>query len=132
MTETVDRATARKTSLIVAAVLSAFAAWQLYRGRPNAATVLAAIGVVLAFCGVFVSPAAVAFHRGWMALAAVLGYVNSRILLGIVYYGMMAPIGAVVRLTGHDPLDRRHGRRASYWTRRPQSRQSREQFERAF
>jgi len=132
LTETVDRATARKTALVVAAVLGAIAAWQLYRGRATAAGILGALTLALVTSGLFVAPAAIAFHRAWMGLAGVLGYVNSRILLGLVFYGMIAPTGLVMRATGHDPLDRRHGRRDSYWTRRPRTRQTREQFERAF
>jgi hypothetical protein len=132
LTETVDRATARKTALVVAAVLSAFAAWQLYRGRPTAAATVGGVASVLAVAGFFIPPAARAFHRAWMGLAGVLGYVNSRILLGLVFYGMIAPTGVLMRATGHDPLDRRHGRRESYWTRRSRTRQSQEEFERAF
>jgi hypothetical protein len=132
LTETVDRATARKTALVVATVLGAIAAWQLYRGRPTAAIVLGAIAIALSICGLMIPPAAKAFHRAWMRFAGVLGYVNSRILLSVVYYLMITPTGLLVRAAGHDPLDRRRDQRASYWVRRSKTRQSREEFERAF
>lgn len=45
--------------------------------------------------------------RAWMRLAQVLGWVNTRILLGLVFYGLVLPIGAAMRLLGHDPLRRR-------------------------
>jgi len=67
-----------------------------------------------------------------MKLAAGLGYVNSRIILSIMYYGVLTPIGFVMRLTGWDPLSRRRARQDSYWLPRPRARQEREQFERLF
>lgn len=128
----VDPVVARRSALVVATVLALVAAWQRYRGGVTAAAVCGVAAVTLAVCGLLIPPAATAFHRAWMGLAGVLGYVNSRILLGIVYYGMITPIGLIMRATGHDPLQRRQHRRRSYWVQRERTRQSREGFERAF
>jgi hypothetical protein len=54
-------------------------------------------------------------HKGWMRLAEALGWLNTRVLLSIVYYLMMTPLGVAMRLLGKDPLDRRLHDRASYW-----------------
>lgn len=45
--------------------------------------------------------------RNWMKLATVLGWINTRLLLGVVFYGIIAPIGLIMRLFGHDSLKRR-------------------------
>lgn len=42
--------------------------------------------------------------RFWFALGAVLGAAISRLLLGILYFGLVFPVGTVRRLFGHDPL----------------------------
>ena len=130
----VDEAQARKSALAVAAVLLGIAAWNLYRGRTILVVVLGGVGLALVLAGLFVPAAARAFHKGWMGLAAVLGHVNSRVLLSVTYYGLMTPYGVVSRLVRRDPLGRR--RRApeggSYWTERARTRQPREQFERLF
>jgi hypothetical protein len=130
----VDEAQARKSALVVAAVLLCIAAWNLYRGRTIVVVVTGGVALALVSAGLFVPAAARAFHRGWMRLAAVLGYVNSRVLLSVTYYGLMTPYGVVSRLVRRDPLGRR--RRApegeSYWTERKATRQPREQFERLF
>ncbi|HYQ86642.1 MAG TPA: SxtJ family membrane protein [Bacteroidota bacterium] len=58
--------------------------------------------------------------RWWMAFASALGWVNTRILLSIVYFTLFA-IGAVtLRILRKDLLDRKGRRGASYWTRREQ------------
>lgn len=124
-------AQARKSTLVVAAVLTAIGGWQLYRGRETAAIVLAVAVGVLVLCAA-IPPAARFFHKWWMTLAGVLGYVNSRIILGILYFFVVTPIGFVVRLSGYDPLTRRIAKAPSYWRRRDHTRQTREGFERAF
>ena len=128
----VNDAQARKSALVVAGVLLLLAAWNLYRGRTTVVTVLGSFGGALVFAGLFVPVVARAFHRAWMGLAAVLGHVNSRVLLTLMYYLVFTPYGLVSRLVGRDPLRRRGGRGESYWVERKRSRQEREQFERLF
>jgi len=43
-------------------------------------------------------------HRWWMRLAEVLGWVNTRLILLAVYYAVIVPIAAVLRVLGRDPL----------------------------
>ena len=40
------------------------------------------------------------FYRHWMRVAAILGMINSRILLALVYYGLITPMGLMRRLIG--------------------------------
>ncbi len=46
-------------------------------------------------------------HRAWMALGAALGWVNTRVLLGAVFFLVVTPLGALMRMTGRDPLRRK-------------------------
>ena len=129
---TVTRAQARKTALVVSAVLYAIAAWQLYRGRATAAAVLGGLGLLLLVAGLFVPALARRFHNFWMKVAGFLGYVNSRVLLTLIYYGVFTPYRLFSRLAGRDPLRRRGPAQTSYWVERKRTRQEREQFERLF
>ena len=72
------------------------------------------------------------FHRGWMTFAFALGYVNSRIILTLIFFLVFVPYGIISRVLGRDPLDLRGKNRDSYWHRRENPRQEREQFERLF
>lgn len=45
-------------------------------------------------------------YRGWMAIGHVLGWINTRIILGIMFYGLFLPVGMLMRLLGKDPLAR--------------------------
>lgn len=46
-------------------------------------------------------------HRGWTALGHVLGWINTRIILGFVFYLVVTPMGIVRRWLGKDPMGRR-------------------------
>jgi hypothetical protein len=125
-------AQARKSALAVGAVLLGIAAWNVYRGRTTVVLVFGALGAALVVVGLLVPLAARAFHVAWMRLAVLLGHVNSRVLLTLVYYLVVTPYGVVTRLVGRDPLRRRGAKDESYWVERKATRQTREQFERLF
>jgi Saxitoxin biosynthesis operon protein SxtJ len=58
-------------------------------------------------------------NRLWIKLGVLLGRVVSPIALGILFYGILTPIGAVIRLTGKDPLRLKLDPNAdSYWIAR--------------
>jgi hypothetical protein len=42
-----------------------------------------------------------------MALGTVLGWINTRIILGAVFFLVVTPIGAVRRLLGKDPMGKK-------------------------
>lgn len=60
-------------------------------------------------------------NRLWMKLGVLLGKVISPITLGVLFYGVLTPVGALMRLTGKDPLRLKLDADAdSYWiTREP-------------
>ncbi|HKC63213.1 MAG TPA: SxtJ family membrane protein [Pyrinomonadaceae bacterium] len=128
----VTKAQARKSVFIVAGVLLLLAAWNFYRGRMTVAEVLGGISILLILMAALVPTAARGFHVLWMKLAGVLGYVNSRVLLSLVFYLLFFPYNMLARLIGRDPLNRRKTRSESYWIPRKATRQSKEQFERLF
>jgi len=128
----VTDAQARKSALLVAAVLLGIAAWNLYRGRTTVVIIFGAPAAALVVVGLFVPAAARAFHKVWMRFAVLLGHVNSRVLLTLMYYGVFTPYGVVSRLARRDPLRRRGRGGESHWVERKRTRQTREGFERLF
>ena len=42
--------------------------------------------------------------KAWMKLGHILGWVNSRIILGLVFIIILQPIALIMRIYGHDPL----------------------------
>lgn len=61
-------------------------------------------------------------YVAWMTAAFPIGWTISHVLLGVIFYGIVTPIGLVLRALGHDPMNRRFDRDAkSYWTDHGQS-----------
>ena len=121
----------RKFGLSVGGVLLLFAAIAYWRGHLTLAPILAVPGGLLALGGVLFPGLLVPVERRWMAAAMVIGTFNTRVLLTVVYYLLITPIGLVFRLLGRDPLDRHPQTGDSYWTRRsPEPPPSRERYAR--
>jgi len=53
-------------------------------------------------------------YKGWMALGHALGWVNSRLILGLVFLIVLQPIAYIMRITGYDPLRMRKKDLLSY------------------
>ena len=79
-----------------------FRAWTLWVGIP---------GLILGL----IAPRLLHYpYKGWMALGHVLGWVNSHIILGLIFIVVLQPIAYFMRLTGYDPLRRRRKSENSY------------------
>lgn len=46
-------------------------------------------------------------YIGWMKFGLVMNWINTRLILGILFYLMFLPIGLVMRLLGNDPMKRK-------------------------
>ena len=52
-------------------------------------------------------------YIGWMKFGNVMNWINTRIILGILFYGIFLPIGIVMRVFGKDPMQRKLDRELS-------------------
>ncbi|MFW5870177.1 MAG: SxtJ family membrane protein [Candidatus Sumerlaeota bacterium] len=67
----------------------------------------AAIGCLVELSVLAFEPLARLLYKAWMGLALVLGYVVGPVVISIIYYLVITPIGLALRLTGKDPMQRR-------------------------
>jgi hypothetical protein len=100
---------------------AALAAWRYfpYDDAFSAAVVLT-LALLIGLPGL-VRPALVRpVFVGWMVLAFPIGWTVSRLLLGLIYYGIFTPLGLCFRWSGRDPLAReRRADRETYWEPKP-------------
>ena len=106
----------REFGLIVGGVLLLLSLWWLYRGKfPSVSSITLPVGAALILLGL-VFPKALAWpSKAWLALAEVLSFVMTRIILAFVFFAIVTPIGVIKRWFGWDPLHRRAGASDSYW-----------------
>lgn len=104
MDQTATRKELRQFGLLVGAVFTVIGLWPLvFRGEPLRLWAIGIGGLLIAFGGIL--PQLLApIHKGWMWVGHILGWINTRILLGIVFYALITPIGLVFRLMGKDTM----------------------------
>ena len=96
----------RRFGLTVGGAFLLLAAVSAWRGHTIPPRVLGSLGVLLVVPGLVAPRILGPVERGWMRFGAALGRVNSRILLTVLYYLVITPVGLVRRWL-EDPLDRR-------------------------
>ena len=121
----------REFGLLVGAVFTLLGAWWSYRGKfAMAAYVFIIAGAWLIVLGGVEPRILVGPRKWWMKLAEGLSYISSRIILAIVFFLVLTPIGLIKRATGWDPLGRRSGPRETFWHPYPQ--RDRRHYEKMF
>ena len=122
----------RRFGLTVGGVFLLLGVVSRVRGHDVAPLVFWTVGVLLVAPALIAPRVLAPVQRVWMRAAALLGEVNSRIILTVLFYGVFAPIGFVMRRI-RDPLDRSwHDGRTSNWIRRDPEPADRARYERQF
>ena len=122
----------RRFGFTLAIPLALLAAVGVWRGHMVLPVILGGLAAALGGLAV-VAPALLGpVHTIWMKFADALAWFNTRVLLCLVYFLVMTPTGALMRLVGKDPLDRRLRDRPSYWVERPRPPDARNSMERRF
>ncbi len=49
------------------------------------------------------------FYRGWMRFGLIAGFINTRMIMFLLYYALFVPTGLVMKLFGRDALARTTG-----------------------
>jgi hypothetical protein len=123
----------REFGVIVGGVLLALRLWWFYRGKFEiAGVVLTFIGSALVLLGAFAPRLLVIPRKLWMKLAEGMSYVSSRIILFVVFFLVLTPIGVVKRAMGWDPLQRRAGSRDSFWEPYPERQKNTRHYEKMY
>jgi hypothetical protein len=66
-----------------------------------------AVAAVLTAWGLIHPASLIHVYKVWMKFAHILGWINTRILLGVVFFAVVSPMGLVLRLFGNDPMARK-------------------------
>ena len=79
-----------------------FRFWTIYAGLP-----LIILGII--------NPISLSLpYKVWMKIGHILGWINSRIILSIVYLFVLVPIAFFMRVRGYDPLQKKKESTKSY------------------
>ncbi|MBF0276834.1 MAG: sxtJ [SAR324 cluster bacterium] len=106
----------RNFGILVGTVFLGISLWPLVKGLSPIFWLSGLAGVLIAAAIIWpkgLSP----IYSVWMKIGEGLGWVNTRIILGIFFYGIFTPIGVVMRVLGKDPLMKKPNPEVkSYWS----------------
>ena len=72
------------------------------------------ISIPFLICTIFSPKSLIYPYKCWMFLGRILGWVNSRLILGLVYVIVLQPIALFMRIFGYDPLRKNQNSNNSY------------------
>lgn len=104
MSQSRDLAEIRKFGLIVGGIFSFIGVWPYFRSEDPRLWALV-LGLALIALGGVLPQALAPVHRAWMFVGHIMGWVNTRILLAIVFYGIITPIGMARRWFSADMIN---------------------------
>lgn len=93
----------RSFGLILAGGFTVIALGPLIRGHNYRSWALV-VAIVFGLAGLIVPMALRPLFGVWMKFGEVLAWINTRIILTILYYGLIVPTGMILRMTGKDPM----------------------------
>src|SRR5436305_1731572 len=97
------------------------ACWHgLVHDRVILAAVLAILALAVGLLGLIKPRAIRPVFLGCLIVTFPIGWVVSRLLLGVLFYGIFTPVALVFRVIGRDALQRRYRPdQSSYWEAKP-------------
>jgi glucan phosphoethanolaminetransferase (alkaline phosphatase superfamily) len=113
-----DKHTLRKFGLTMGMVFLIITFWFLFRHKysPLTTAIVSATFFLFAFFTPLILKPIYIF---WMRLAFILGWINTRLLLIVVFYLIFTPIGLAMKLFNFDPLQRKiEKNKNSYWIKK--------------
>lgn len=94
--------------------------WNWRTGQETGPIILVGVGWAIGSVGLAVPQAIRWVYVGWMLAAFPIGWVISHLLLAAIFFGVIMPIGLILRVLGRDPMRKAFDRSTStYWIARP-------------
>ena len=75
----------------------------------------ATVSLIFLVLGVFNSKILTPLNRLWFKFGIFLGKIISPIIMGIIFFLVVTPIGFIMRLLGKDVLNIKYNKNKSYW-----------------
>ncbi len=122
----------KKTGLTVGVILILFSMLLWYLGKTSFVyfSSIGGLFVILSFIAI---PVLRPFHKLWMILALLMGFVMSRVILTILFYLVLSPIALIAKIVGKKFMPLGFDKNAAtYWEKRDVITEQKIDYERQF
>ncbi|MCH9031353.1 MAG: hypothetical protein IIB00_03735 [candidate division Zixibacteria bacterium] len=117
-----SRADLRNFGIVACAILIAVSAYQLYSGATDTALIVATCGLLFLLTGLLAPEALRPIYYIWMTLGLILGWINLRIIMGLILLLIFTPVRLIQLIIGRDVLHRKLDSNKDSYFVRPKSR----------
>ena len=108
----------KKTGLTVGIVLILISLLLWYLGK-SSFMYFSTIGGLFIILALIATPVLGPFHKLWMILALLMGFVMSRVILTLLFYLVLTPIGIIAKIVGKKFMPLGFDKKANtYWEKR--------------
>jgi len=122
----------KKTGITVGVVLILISLLLCYLGKTSFVYFSIAGGLFVIFSFVAI-PVLRLFHKLWMTLALLMGFVMSRVILTFLFYLVLTPVSLIARIVGKKFMPIGFDKKATtYWEKRTVSARQQIDYERQF
>lgn len=133
MAKRVPTGLTRKFGLTMSGAFAVLGLLLSWRGQHWPAQGLVAAAGLFLVAGLARPDALERIYRVWMALGRVLGWINTRVILALLFHLLVTPLALAMRVASRDVLRRRSYRKeASYWRTRSSVADRKRKFEKMF
>ena len=95
----------REFGLLVGIIFPVFIGWLIPAMNGHIfRTWTLCVGIPFFILGIIKPSILIIPYKSWMKLGNVLGWINSHIILGLVFLLILQPIALIMKITGYDPL----------------------------
>ena len=123
----------RQFGIILGVVLGSLGFIYFMRGRLNTYPWFLGFAAAALLSGIFIPRALKPVFFVFTKVTRAIGWFNTRVILVLVYYLLLTPIGLLIRIFRNDPLDQKIDRAAeSYWIKRKNASAGRRSLEEQF
>ncbi len=96
----------RRFGLLVGGIFGMIGAWPPVVRQEDPRWWAVVVGVLFMALGAVLPRSLRQIHHGWMQLGHIMGTINTKIILAVIYYALVTPMGLMMRLFGKDSMRR--------------------------
>ncbi len=127
-----DKTTLRKFGLTVGTVLLLVGIMLYLTDKPSS-VVFGGVGILLILFGLILPNILKPLNKIWMILALIMGWFMSRVILAVLFYFVLTPIGIAAKIFGKKFLNLKIDKEVkSYWEKREKKVTEKTDYERQF
>ena len=127
-----DKSDWRKFGITMGIILAVIGFYLLWKGK-NYVEYVFSLAAAFFILGLVIPSALKSVYKAWIVMSVIMGFIMTRVIMVIIFYMIVTPVGFVASIIGKNFLDMKIDKTAkSYWIVREIVRKEKSDYERQF